>query len=138
MTFRNYSIYIILLLALIPGAAFGASIASEENALTDIDAWIEETIGEEVSQEQDIALVTRRIASEVEVLGVQVAELDVLRQRDGWLNSLRAAWAEHTLLVQIRRITLLLNSAEKQEVIETDTMSQLDEYILFVTEEVRD
>ncbi len=138
MTFRSYSIYIILLFTLIPGAAFGASITSEENVLTDIDTWIEESIGEEADEEQDVALVTRRIASEMDALGVQAAELEALREKSGWLNSLRSAWSEHTMLVQIRRITLLLNSAEKQEVIEDDIISQLEEYLLSVTEELRD
>lgn len=138
MTVRRYSISILILLTLVPSAVFGASVTSEESATTDIDAWIAAQDEAVLEEGESLELLPLRIATEMDDLGEQIAELEALREERGWLSSIRAAWMQHTILVQIRRITLLLKAAEKQEAIDPAIMSQLDEYLLLVSEELRD
>ena len=117
----------------------GASPAVEENEFT-LAAWIEEYEELDINLEEDFSAdaVNRRIALELIELEERTEDLIELRDSNGWIASIRLAWLEHTMGVQLRRITMLVRSSERREAITEEIANELNHYLEVIKQEVRD
>ena len=126
-----YNLFVLICLLAIPGASFAAS-SLESPEVTSLDSWISEKMSVEENPEDEPAFVLRRLAIELDTLEEDVASLDALAEKSSWFVSLRAAWEEHTIRVQMRRIQLLLLSADRQELLSAEARTMIDEYLVLV------
>lgn len=101
---------------------------AKENAAIDLE------IRDEVSGE----VVSFRLALEILDLDANMTELEDLRDGASWISSLRAAWAQHKVSVQLRRIELLLRSAVKQQAVTEDIEQAFYDYIAGTREQIRE
>jgi len=117
----------------------GASPAVEEKEFT-LAAWIEEYEELDINLEEDFSAdaVNRRIALELIELEERTEDLIELRDSNGWIASIRLAWLEHTMGVQLRRITMLVRSSERREAITEEIANELNHYLEVIKQEVRD
>lgn len=125
----QYLIFLILV-ALVPVGAGAATLPSSDGSTTTLVSPVEAGLFEEHNEDIDPAdIVLHRLSLELEELDESLGEYYDIENTGGWLGSLRKAWSLHRLQVHIRRIQMLVRSAERYEVLSGEDLSEVATYL---------
>lgn len=122
-----------------PASEVVGEIAIQNQEISILD-WAKENsdIDFEIQDEVSGEVVSFRLALEILDLDKNIIELEDFRDSSSWLSTFRAAWAQHKISVQFRRIELLLRSAVRQQAITDDVERAFYAYISGTKQQIRE